>query len=539
MRKTLIFSCLLASVSAFAQTFGWGSTDVRYAVDEQPKELTTAIALNAWKGELVNAQAVMTSAKAIDKVSFKVSDLKNGKSIIPSHQIECSIVRSVITDVFGSRKDSVMVADRLENSATTTVEAGKAVAVWLAIQVPTDATPGTYKGRLEVDVPGVSSLPFTINVCKRTLPAPSDWAFHLDLWQNPYAVARYFNVPLWSQEHFDRMRPLMTRLAKAGQKVITCSIIQHPWNSQTYDPFESMIGKMKQIDGSWKYDYTVFDRWVRFMMDCGITQQIDCYTLVPWQYEFDYYDCATNSTKKILCKPEQKEYRDFALPFLRDFAAHLKSMGWFDITCIAMDERPQAQMEAALVILRQADPDYKIEGAANYNVDSALGDLVHDLSVGYNYNLLTPKVLERRHAKGQKITFYTCCGPERPNTFTFSSPAESAFLGWHAMACGYNGYLRWAYNSWPANPCTDSRFGTWAGGDTYLVYPEGSSIRFQRLIEGIQAYEKIRLLRPELDEKQRQQLDEMLSRFSGNKYDVDATSLLREANKLINKLSNK
>lgn len=40
----------------------------------------------------------------------------------------------------------------------------------------------------------------------RTLPAPAEWAYHLDLWQNPFAVARYYQVPLWSKEHFDAMR---------------------------------------------------------------------------------------------------------------------------------------------------------------------------------------------------------------------------------------------------------------------------------------------------------------------------------------------
>lgn len=58
-----------------------------------------------------------------------------------------------------------------------------------------------------------------------------------------------------------------------------------------------------------------------------------------------------------------------------------------------------------------------------------------------------------------------------------------------------DGYLRWAYNSWPLEPLLDSRFRTWAGGDTYLVYPGNrTSMRFEKLIEGIQAYEKIRIL---------------------------------------------
>ena len=56
--------------------------------------------------------------------------------------------------------------------------------------------------------------------------------------------------------------------------------------------------------------------------------------------------------------------------------------------------------------------------------------------------------------------------------------------------------LRWAYNSWPADPQVDSRYGTWSSGDTYLVYPHArSSVRFERMIDGIEAAEKVRALR--------------------------------------------
>mgnify|MGYP001527923622 FL=1 len=72
-------------------------------------------------------------------------------------------------------------------------------------------------------------------------------------------------------------------------------------------------------------------------------------------------------------------------------------------------------------------------------------------------------------------------------------------MAWFAAACGYDGMLRWSYNSWPADPVRDSRFTAWPAGDTYLVYPDArSSIRFERLREGIQDYEKIRILRSEL-----------------------------------------
>ena len=127
--------------------------------------------------------------------------------------------------------------------------------LWIDIRVPQDAAPGRYKGMMTVRTDGEElALPLTLVVSNRTLPLPSQWKFHLDLWQNPYSVADFYGVPLWSKEHFDLMRPIMTELAIAGQKVITCSVIRHPWNSQTHVPFESMIGKTRRLDGSWSYN---------------------------------------------------------------------------------------------------------------------------------------------------------------------------------------------------------------------------------------------------------------------------------------------
>ena len=95
------------------------------------------------------------------------------------------------------------------------------------------------------------------------------------------------------------MRPLMQRLADVGQKVITTTIMQYPWDKQTEDPFESMVFKMKCMDGTWEYDYSVFDRWVEFMMSLGIDRQINCYTIVPWSLSFDYFDQGANTVRHV------------------------------------------------------------------------------------------------------------------------------------------------------------------------------------------------------------------------------------------------
>lgn len=46
------------------------------------------------------------------------------------------------------------------------------------------------------------------------------------------------------------------------------------------------------------------------------------------------------------------------------------------------------------------------------------------------------------------------------------------------------------------NPLVSTDFVTWPSGDCFLVYPgDRSSVRFERLRDGIESFEKIRLLR--------------------------------------------
>jgi hypothetical protein len=109
------------------------------------------------------------------------------------------------------------------------------------------------------------------------------------------------------------------------------------------------------------------------------------------------------------------------------------------------------------------------------------------------------EILEQRKAKGLTTTMYTCCSEIFPNTFTNSGYSEAVWLGWNTVERGFDGYLRWAFDCWNAQPNQDSRFGTWLGGDTYLIYPNNTtSIRFERLREGIQDVEKIRIIRTKL-----------------------------------------
>ena len=75
------------------------------------------------------------------------------------------------------------------------------------------------------------------------------------------------------------------------------------------------------------------------MMDLGIRDQINCYSMVPWGNLVYYYDEQQGCEIKVSAAPGTQEYAGLWKPFLQDFISHLEQKGWKEITRIAMDER--------------------------------------------------------------------------------------------------------------------------------------------------------------------------------------------------------
>ena len=534
---------------------GWGSTDVRYA-KEVPAlhKIQTAHQLTAWKGERVAAQFAVWGTEDIDKLHFEVSELRHSgsKFTISGTNIFKGYVRYVMTDELNKDKrgtcggrnllqfDSTLVADPIDHlNDTLAVKGYTSQGCWVRVSVPADAPAGNYTGKVTVKDGDktIGTLRLKLKVSQRALPAVSDWAFHLDLWQNPYAVARYHRVAPWSEAHFQALKPYMELYRDAGGKVITASLMHKPWNGQTYDYFESMVTWVKKLDGSWYFDYAVFDRWVQFMLDLGIDKQINCYSMVPWRLSFQYFDQATNSFKQIQSRPGEKAYEEVWTAMLTSFAQHLKSKGWFEKTFISMDERPMPVMLETLKVIRKADKNFKISlaGALHKELVNELDDYCVALRMKY-----TDEMLANRKAEGKVTTFYTSCEEPHPNTFTFCDPADCQWFGWYAARARLDGYLRWALNSWVVEPLLDSRFYSFGAGDCFLIYPGGRTcLRFEQLTAGVQAYEKIRLLREEYknNPKALRTIDEALQLIDETTLDkIPSADAIRQAKHQLSRL---
>lgn len=525
----------------------FAGSDTRFAKDIVPDiPLRNEWHAASWKGEKVHTQILIWTKQDIPAVTYTIGELKTLEgSAIPAGNIQLRFVRFVITDEFaggcGYRKpqdfDSSTVADVIDAVTELPVNAKNVQPMWLSIEVPQDAAPGLYRGMLTVHASKTFRLSYSITVKDHVLPPPSAWSFHLDLWQHPAAIARVHGVPLWSDQHFEYMRPYYTMLASAGQKCITASIMDEPWGHQTYDDFPGLIKWTKHRDGSWSYNYTLFDKYISFVMDCGIKQSINCYSMVPWATSFRYFDETAQKDTVLKAAIGSPEYNVHWTRMLNDFTKHLKAKGWFNITTIAMDERPMKDMMVVISLLNTIDPKWKIALAGDYHPQ--IEKYIYDYCLASAHEF-PPAVLQKRLQEGKPCTYYTCCTENYPNGFTFSPPDENVWIGWYAAAKGFTGYLRWAYNSWVADPLIDSRFRAWPAGDTYQVYPgPRTSIRFEKLIEGIRDFEKIRILRESFlqknDKASLEKLDALLKTFDIQKLKtVPAKDMVTEAKRILN-----
>lgn len=528
------------------------SIDVRAPKSVAPEvEIKKSEKVTGWKGEKVSAQMILWTTADVDQVELEFDDFISESATLPASIAQARFVRYVMTDEFaegcGHRKPedyaASISADMLDNLDNFNIEAKTVRPVWLTIDIPSDAVADNYKGKLNLyaERKFVEDFEIKVEVVNQLLPEPSEWVYHLDLWQHPSAVARVHNLELWSDAHFEKMRPIMKMLADAGQKVITATLNKDPWNHQSFDAYADMIIWTKNEDQSWSFDYTVFDKWVELMMDLGVTDMINCYSLLTWNNQVHYNDMEKKELVTLELKAQSDEYAEFWTVFLKDFTRHLKAKGWLEITNIAMDERSPADMQAALKVLETAAPELGISLADNHKSYKQYPG-IKDISVGANSVVDKEDIITRR-AEGLNTTWYVCCADPFANMFTFSAPAEAVYAGWHTVAADLDGMLRWAYNSWVENPLTDSRYKTWPAGDTYMVYPDArSSIRFERLIEGIQDAEKIRILRKQYSDENTSEslaklneLEEAIKYFYTLEPSDDWNDKLNEAKKLLNR----
>jgi len=506
----------------------FGSTDELYLRSEVPLigNKTIIWKETGWRGEKLNAQILVWAVDSIQQIRFKVSDLKSSEDLIISNKnIKLNIVRYVVSDhPYGTnnaacgispREFGWLMPDRLETFERFDLPAQSVRSVWISYEIPSDAKKGEYTGYIEVNsTNGKAELKVKITVQNHFIPNPSEWKYRLDLWQNPFVVAKYFNVDPWSQEHKIMLKNHLKLYAEAGGKYITTYAVHSPWSDNSYMLEELMIDWTKKSDGKWQFDYSVFDQYVQLAMKAGVNKAITIYTPLPWKNRFRYMDEKSGNYVIEAWAPSSPKFQSIWNIFLDDLKIHLLEKGWFNITYLGINENPLEDTFSVIKLIKNHSKDWKIYYAGNWH--SELSPFIEDYSVviGSEPNI---KELQKRNKMGFTTSCYVCCTPPRPNNFVFSPPVEGCYIGWYSAAVGYNGFLRWAYDAWPYDPQRDARHTLWPAGDSFMVYPGGNScIRFEKMREGIVDFEKIQILRAKSSKSENKNIKKLIKELEAH-----------------------
>lgn len=453
---------------------------------------------------------VTTDSPVFARISF--TNLTSGSANIPADALRARLIGSVTTPEAGA------VPDVLEDVARISIV--RSVSIYVTASVPKGIPAGIYTGQVLVEADGHEPLAADIEleVADVDLPDVHDYSFFLNVWANPATIARWHGVDIWSDEHFELMKPYIEDLASHGQKTAVVPICYQPWGTQTYDPFPNAV-VWKRRGEDYEFDFSIFGRYVELHEACGIDKAIHCYSIVQGpggrkDSGIAYTDVETGEQRIMETEIGDAEWTRAWEAFFAAFRDYLDAKGWLDKTYIAFDEKPDDIMAPVMAMLGECAPDLKIALAAHTRSD--VFATIDDLSLSGNSfdergiaeycpaerkamgvaELLDPgNVCAISKSCPEKVitTYYVCCGPAFPNTFVFSPLVESRMLGWFAAQGGYDGFLRWSYNDWSHNPYLYPEYSPFPTGDVHFVYPghsgPASSLRWEQLLEGIQDYE--------------------------------------------------
>lgn len=413
-------------------------------------------------------------------------------------------------------------ADALLDSEVVEFPANCVNTVFVEFDIPENADAGDYNGKIKIyesygfdDEKEVGAIDISLKVYPYVLPENKDNGFHLDLWQHLSNIARKHDVPLWSDAHFEILRPYVRSLGELGVKCVTVIASEIPWNGQGCQTelrykanlFEySMIPVTLKKDGKLVCDFSIMQRYIDLCAEYGVDECISVFGLVNvWDTKEyggvrtapDYPDGlhvrAFDEEKGIYVYLHKASELDEYIKQIEKYFIETKQL---EKLRIAADE--PADVEAyrkSLEHIKSVAPAFTFKTAINHA--EFIGEFGKDISdfapyISAMYEQYDALMKYKSEMPDKRFLYYVCCGPEFPNTFLRSELVESYYIGILASYTNMDGFLRWNYTVLTDDP-TDIRYGNFPVGDLNFVYPSKNggvllTLRWKALRKGIKFF---------------------------------------------------
>ncbi len=360
--------------------------------------------------------------------------------------------------------------------------------ILLDFDIPPDTKPGLYRGSLTLKT-AKGSLEKTFSFQVADVAVNNFPKLNNVYWftANPENLTTRTNLPaLWSEEHWGLIKNSLKTLRKFGQTGITINLVSQ--NKEVINYIQTCTA----ADGTYRFDYKLFDRWFEMFMELGF-QQVEGFHLFRGQTGGipDVYALDEKTGQKVQIfsiGSSADDYFRFLEIFATDLCKHLDEKGWKKnyYQCL-IDEPANLELyKRAKGVADKCLPGIPTKDACGVAAYSDYMDVqVFNMSLAkQSYQDLALK----RRAAGKSGWLYHCVTPYPPNPNRhLDDPLTSSRLyPWIARLLNADGYLFWAANNYRGADPYKSSIGLLPGGaaepghspgDNWMYYPGPDGLR--------------------------------------------------------------
>lgn len=357
--------------------------------------------------------------------------------------------------------------------------------LWIDITVPADATEvGESEIKIEMIDDGgnvKSQETLTVDLIGAVLPEQelilTQW-FHCD------SLANYYDVPVWSEKHWEIVENFARVAYKNGINLLLTPVFTPPLDTEIGgERLTNQLVSVTVENGKYSFNFDLVDRWVDMCDRIGIKYFEISHLFTQWGAKHAPKIMATvdGEYKKIFgweTDATSDEYVGFLRTFIPAFLEHMRKNGNDKRCFFHISDEPQLEHLEFYKAAKNSISDL-LEG---YVIMDALSDYeffkmgIVDLPVPCNDHI---KPFIENKVPG--LWTYYCCGQciGVSNRLIAMPSWRNRSIGMQMYKYDIVGFLQWGYNFYnnqfsvdECEPYTDVSGEHWVpAGDPFSVYP--------------------------------------------------------------------
>lgn len=382
--------------------------------------------------------------------------------------------------------------------------------VWIEVKIPEDLS-GEKILTVTLTEPetGVShSHSVTVDVIPVSLP---EGEMHFTQWFYPDCLATYYNVPMWSDRHFEIVENFAKCAVERGRDTLLVPLFTPALNVLPgFERAPSQLVEVRVDNGEYSFDFERLGRYLDMCDRVGVKlfEISHFYQQYQGKYAAHIYATVDGEYKRLFgweTLALDEEYKRFLRELVGAFVEYMKSRG-DDSRCLYhITDEPYLSYIDQYKALKGVVADV----LSGYRIIDALSDFEFYKEGVLDHPVPTtssaPKFIE---AGVKDLWVYYACGEVEnySNCYLAMPTWRTRSIGMQLYKYNIDGFLHWGFNYYnnrasgdAINPYMELSGEDWVpAGDCFVVYPDSDgtpleSIRLMTLEEAMQDIRAMRL----------------------------------------------